>query len=247
MDDTHPEVRLMRLALQLYTLRTIDAVAAFPTLAAQGYEAVELFERPDDAGELRRRLDDAGLEACGWHVGLERLEGELDDVVGQARVLGIEHLVVPWTERPADRAGAEALAERIAALRDRVTAEGFALGYHNHGHEIEPLADGTVVLDALAQVDGLELELDLGWAWAAGGDPVALLAAHAGRVPLIHAKDFGEGESSVAVGDGLVGFEPIVPAARDAGVEWFVAEQEEIEGDPLEATARSAEFLRRLL
>ena len=237
----------MRLAIQLYTLRTIDAVAALPTLAAQGYEAVELFERPDDAGDLRRRLEDAGLDACGWHVGLERLEGELDDVVDQARVLGIAHLVVPWTERPADRAGAEALAQRLAVLRDRVAAEGSALGYHNHGHELEPLADGTVVLDVLAQVDGLELELDLGWAWAARADPLGLLATHAGRVPLVHAKDFGEGESSIPVGEGLVGYEPIVPAARDAGVEWLVAEQEEIEGDPLEATARSAEFLRRLL
>jgi sugar phosphate isomerase/epimerase len=247
MDPTDTEARLMRLALQLFTLRTIDAVSAFPTLAAQGYEAVELFERPDGAGELRRRLDDAGLEACGWHVGLERLEGELEDVVDQARVLGIGHLVVPWTEPPVDRAGAEALAQRLAGLRDRVTPEGFSLGYHNHGHELEPLADGTVVLDVLAQVDGLELELDLGWAWAAGADPVTLLATHAGRVPLVHAKDFGEGESSTPVGDGVVGFERIVPAMRDAGVEWLVAEQEEIEGDPLEATARSAEFLRRLL
>ncbi len=160
---------------------------------------------------------------------------------------GSRHLVVPWTERPADRAGAEALAQRLAGLRDRVTAEGFSLGYHNHGHELEPLADGTVVLDVLAQVDGLELELDLGWAWAAGADPVALLATHAGRVPLVHAKDFGGGESSVPVGDGLVGYERIVPAMRDAGVEWLVAEQEDIAGDPLEATARSAEFLRRLL
>jgi sugar phosphate isomerase/epimerase len=237
----------MRLALQLFTLRTIDAVAAFPALAAQGYAAVELFERPDDAGELRRRLDDAGLEACGWHVGLERLEGDLAEVVGEARILGIGHLVVPWTERPDDRAGAEALAQRLAALRDRVSAEGLSLGYHNHGHELEPLADGTVVLDALGEVEGLELELDLGWAWAAGADPVGLLATHAGRVPLVHAKDFGDGEASVPVGDGLVGFERVVPAARDAGVEWFIAEQEEIEGDPLEETARSAGFLRRLL
>ena len=74
-----------------------------------------------------------------------------------------------------------------------------------------------------------------------------MLATHAGRVPLVHAKDFGDGEASTPVGDGLVGYERIVPAMRDAGVEWLVAEQEEITGDPLEATARSAEFLRRLL
>jgi sugar phosphate isomerase/epimerase len=237
----------MRLAIQLYTLRTIDAVAALPTLGAQGYEAVELYARPDDAAELRRRLDDAGLEVCGWHVGLERFDGEFDEVVEHAVVLGVPRLVVPWAERPADRAGAEALAERLATLRERLAAVGFPLGYHNHGHELEPLADGTATLDVLADVDGLELELDLGWLWVAGSDPVARLARHAGRVPLVHAKDFADRETSVPVGEGAVGYDRIVPAAREAGVEWLIVEQEEHAGDPLESTARSAEALRRLL
>jgi sugar phosphate isomerase/epimerase len=237
----------MRLAIQLYTLRAIDAVAALPTLAAQGYEAVELYARPDDASDLRRRLDDAGLEVCGWHVRIERFDGAFDEVVDQARVLGVPRLVVPWTEPPADRAGAEALAERLAELRERTAAAGFPLGYHNHGHELETLADGTVTLDVLAQVDGLELELDLGWLWIAGSDPVARLRQHAGRVPLVHAKDFADRETSAPVGDGAVGYDRIVPAARDAGVEWLIVEQEEHAGDPLDSTARSAEALRRLL
>ena len=237
----------MRLAIQLYTLRSIDAVAALPVLAAQGYEAVELYARPDDAGELRRRLEAAGLEVCGWHVGLERFEGEFDEVVEQARVLGVPRLVVPWAERPSDRAGVDALAERLAALRERSAAAGFPLGYHNHDHELEPLADGTVTLDVLATVDGLELELDLGWLWVAGADAVAWLAMHAGRVPLVHAKDFADRETSVPVGEGAVGYDRIVPASRDAGVEWLIVEQEEHAGDPLESTARSAEALRRLL
>jgi sugar phosphate isomerase/epimerase len=237
----------MRLAIQLYTLRTIDAVEALPSLAAQGYEAVELYGQPDDPVELRRRLDDAGLEVCGWHVGLERFDRAFVDVVELARVLSVPRLVVPWAERPADRAGAEALAGRLAALRERVLAVGFPLAYHNHGHELEKLADGTVTLDVLAQVDGLELELDLGWLWIAGSDPVARLRQHAGRVPLVHAKDFADRETSAPVGDGAVGYDRIVPAARDAGVEWLIVEQEEHAGDPLDSTARSAEALRRLL
>jgi sugar phosphate isomerase/epimerase len=237
----------MRLAIQLYTLRTIDAESALPTLAAQGYEAVELYARPDDAAELRRRLGDAGLEVCGWHVGLERFDGAFDEVVEQARLLSVPRLVVPWAERPPDRAGASALAERLGALRERVAAAGFPLGYHNHGHELEPLADGTITLDVLAEVDGLELELDLGWLWVAGSDPAARLAKHAGRVPLVHVKDFADHETSVPVGEGVVGYDRIVPAARDAGVEWLIVEQEEHAGDPLDSTARSAEALRRLL
>ncbi len=237
----------MRLAIQLYTLRTIDSVAALPTLAAQGYEAVELYARPDDAAGFRRRLDDAGLAVCGWHVGLDRFDDAFDEVVEQARALGVPRLVVPWADPPPDQAGAKALAARLAALRERVAAAGFPLGYHNHHHELEPLADGTITLDVLADVRGLELELDLGWLWVAGADPVARLARHAGRVPLVHAKDFADRETSVPIGDGGVGYDRIVPAARDAGVEWLIVEQEEHAGDPLDATARSAEALRRLL
>jgi sugar phosphate isomerase/epimerase len=237
----------VRLAIQLYTLRTIDAAAALPALAAQGYEAVELYARPAEARELRRRLDDAGLEVCGWHVGLERFDGELGEVVEQAHILGVPRLVVPWTEPPSDRAAAEVLAARLAVLRERVANAGFPLGYHNHAHELEPLADGTVTLDVLAGVGGLELELDLGWLWVAGADPVARLAQHTGRVPLVHAKDFVDRETDAPVGDGAVGYDRIVPAARDAGVEWLIVEQEEHEGDPLDSTARSADALRRLL
>lgn len=247
LDGNGARGSLMRLAIQLYTLRTIDAVEALPTLAAQGYQAVELYAPSDDPVELRRRLDDAGLEVCGWHVELERFDGAFDEVVEQARVLSVPRLVVPWAECPVDRAGAEALAERLAALRARVAAAGFPLGYHNHGHELAPLVDGTVTLDVLAEVGGLELELDLGWIWIAGSDPVARLAKHAGRVPLVHAKDFADRETSAPVGDGAVGYDRIVPSARDAGVEWLIVEQEEHAGDPLNSTARSAEALRRLL
>ena len=135
----------MRLAIQLYTLRTIDATAALPVLAAQGYEAVELYARPDDAGELRRRLDDAGLEVCGWHVGLERFDGEFGEVVEQARVLeraASRRPVGGATSRPRGRRGIGGATR--GSLRERVAAAGFPLGYHNHGHELEPLADGTV-------------------------------------------------------------------------------------------------------
>ena len=115
----------------------------------------------------------------------------------------------------------------------RVAAAGFPLGYHNHGHELEPLADGTVTLDVLAEVDGLELELDLGWLWVAGSDPVARLAKHAGRVPLAPREGLRRPRDSAPVGDGAVGYDRIVPVARDAGVEWLIVEQEEHAGDPL--------------
>ena len=47
---------------------------------------------------------------------------------------------------------------------------------------------------AARPADLLWLELDLGWVWQAGGDPVAELEATTGRCPLVHVKDFSSRE-----------------------------------------------------
>jgi sugar phosphate isomerase/epimerase len=239
-----------RVALQLYTLRGHDPLGAVERLAEQGYEGVELYEQHPraDLERLAARLRELGLAACGRHVPLERLEGELEAVALEAELLACPRAVVPSAEPPRDRAEAEALAERLSALGGRAAGAGLELGYHNHWWELEPLPDGTLPLDVLAGLDPalLRLELDLGWAWFAGADPVELLRRHAGRVPLVHAKDFAarERDASCPVGDGEVGYAAVVAAAPAAGVEWLIVEQEDVAGDPFAATARSAAALR---
>jgi sugar phosphate isomerase/epimerase len=65
----------------------------------------------------------------------------------------------------------------------------------------------------------------------------------------VHAKDFRarELDASCPVGDGQVGYGAVVTAAAAAGVEWLIVEQEDFDGDPFAATARSAAALRALL
>ena len=89
------------------------------------------------------------------------------------------------------------------------------------------------------------LELDAGWAWYAGVDPVALL----GRGPLVHIKDLRRrGERSFcAVGDGGVDFARFVPAAVEAGAEWLIVEQDESAVSAIEDARRSYGALQRML
>ena len=91
----------------------------------------------------------------------------------------------------------------------------------------------------------LFLELDLGWAWYAGADPLALLGRARGRCPLVHVKDFSSREPGAfaPVGDGAVGYERVAPAAVAAGAEWLLVEQDETDGPSLEAARRSFEAL----
>jgi sugar phosphate isomerase/epimerase len=247
------EVISPRVALQLYTLRAVGALETLERLAGQGYEGVELFQQhpPEEVELLANRLEALGIETCGRHVPLERLEADLDAVAAEAELLRCPRVVVPSANRPGDRAEAEALAARLAEVAMLAADAGLELGYHNHWWELDALPDGTLVLDVLAEINpGLvQLELDLGWAWFAGADPAELVRRHAGRIPLVHVKDFRtrEREASCPVGDGQIDYGTVVGLAPTAGIEWLIVEQEDFDGDPLEATARSAVALRALL
>src|SRR5207245_2765018 len=108
----------------------------------------------------------------------------------------------------------------------------------------------SVVDELLELAPGrLFLELDLGWTWWAGVDPVALLERARGRCPLVHVKDFrARGERSFCpVGDGSIDYGRVAPAAIRAGVEWLLVEQDETDGPALEAARRSREALVRML
>ena len=227
------------IALMLYSVRDAaddDLEATLREVAAIGYEGVELFDlHGHAAAQIAAWLAELGLAACGRHARLEAIEDELPQLVAEAQALGWRRLVISWVDpRELDHA----TIVRIAAAQAASAAQGLELGYHNHDAEVE-----QGFLDRLPP--GVFLELDAGWAWYAGVDPVDLL----GRGPLLHVKDFRvRGEHSYCpVGDGAVGFERIVPAAVRAGVEWLVVEQDESEGPELDAARRSFRAVATML
>ena len=135
--------------------------------------------------------------------------------------------------------------------RTRPGQAGLRLGFHNHWSELRLLDDGATFLDLLRELpaDLLWLELDLGWVWQAGADPVSELERTAGRCPLVHVKDYAsrEGRDDVPVGDGIVGYEHVLPVALSAGVEWLVVEEDEVGDDPFTAVERSLRAVQRII
>jgi sugar phosphate isomerase/epimerase len=244
-----------KVGLQLYTLRRESAGDPEGTLhavAGMGYEGIELFDLMGvDAQRVRDWLDDTGLAVAGRHVGLESVETQLDQLAQEAGVLGTSRLVVSWIEPPATSEDARATALRLTAAAGRVAERGLQLGFHNHGDELRPLDGGDSFLDELREAasDLIFLELDLGWVWDAGADPLEQLERTRGRCPLVHVKDFRTRGSRAfcPVGDGAVGYERVIPAAVEAGAEWLLVEQDEVDGTPLEAVERSLRAVRRML
>jgi sugar phosphate isomerase/epimerase len=237
------------LAVQLYTLRerlaedlegTLDALAQ---AGAREVELAGLYGR--DASEMRRILDADGLSACSMHVKLERFEDEFDQVLEEARTLGVQTLILPWVPAPENASEADALVTRIVAAGERTRAANYPFGYHNHAFEF-----GEVDLWSRLVATDLDLELDVGWARIAGHDPLAMLEELSGRILLVHAKDVrseGDGWIDVVAGDGELDWPAIATASAEAGASHLIVELDTPSDDPVEDARRSLATLQAAL
>jgi len=145
---------------------------------------------------------------------------------------------------------------------------GMKLLVHNHTVEFEKLTDSPRTLyDILIDETDpalVTMQLDLGWAYIAGVDPIALFKAHPGRFELWHVKDvFGlktvnpslgpnarvSSMALVPVGTGHIDFKPIFAQASLAGLKHFVVEQDNAAawGDSLAAARVSYQNLKEML
>jgi sugar phosphate isomerase/epimerase len=231
---------MSKIGLQLYTLRdecAQDFEGVLRAVADIGYDGVELFDLYGrDAGELRRLLDQLELEVAGRHVGADT---DLAAAADEMRELGSDRVALGWIEPPASAADARAAAALVADRAGRAAEVGLRYGFHNHWAELERF-DGVTALELIAE-QPVWLELDLGWVWWAGADPIELLERYRGRTPLVHVKDIRARGSRdfTTVGDGGVDYGGVLPSAD---VEWLIVEQDEIDGDSYDAVRRSLEF-----
>ncbi len=200
---------------------------------------------------------------------------QIADALG---VLGIHQAIAPIMALPADfrpqpgedfktsisrsvLAGGEDIWKRTAGQLNQHAAAlrpfGITVGYHNHNMEFAPVGNttGWDILAHEADPALVKFELDLGWVAAAGLDPAAFIARHAGRVQWLHVKDlkasthtnYALGMDPCEVGSGKQDWGRILRAAERAGVQHYYVEQEPPFAIPrIEAAERSYRFLDRV-
>ncbi|WP_090984689.1 sugar phosphate isomerase/epimerase [Paenibacillus sp. CF384] len=248
----------VKIGLQLFTLRDDTAKDFRGTLrqvAAMGYEGVEFAGYGDiPAEEMRDLLQELGLEAFGSHVGLQQLEENLDEQIQYLKTVGARYVICPWLS-PEQLAGGEAfwreLIAKFATFGARLRDEGLQFCYHNHDFEFAAQIDGEYIFDAMytkVDADLLKVEMDIGWVQYSNQDPLAYIAKYAGRLPLLHLKDFRKETSvnhidTVELGNGDLALNDIIDAANKAGVEWLVVEQDSCANPPLESVQTSMNWL----
>ncbi|SDM51399.1 Sugar phosphate isomerase/epimerase [Halogranum gelatinilyticum] len=255
----------MDTAIQLYSLRSLDEPLeeTLARVADAGLDGAE-FAGTGDASptELRATLDEQGLAAAGAHVPIEVIEDDVADIVRTCTLLGTDTLVVPILD--ADRfADADAVAETatmLSELAERVADDGLRLAYHNHELEFvavdgDGAGDGeeseTAFERLVETTEGVDFELDVGWAHAAGADPVALIEQYGERISRVHLKDVAvdaaaeRGGRPVDLGVGDVPLVECAEAARAADVDWAVFEHDAPE-DPVAFVESAGEWSDRV-
>jgi sugar phosphate isomerase/epimerase len=125
---------------------------------------------------------------------------------------------------------------------------GLDFAFHSHKVEWKKVTGGDVMMDIFLQETDPKLvtfEIDLGWAIAAGADPIAYFKKYPGRFQLCHVKDITADKKPCVVGEGTIDFRPIFAAARKEGVKYFIVEQDGAP-DPFNNVAASAKFIKNL-
>jgi sugar phosphate isomerase/epimerase len=252
-------MKISQVALQLYTVRermktATDVADTLKAVAKIGYPAVELASLPAMSVEdLAGMLSDAGLICCSTHNTMTA--HMLDDPAAAAEVakkLGSSAIACPGPSGAPLGTMEDwlAFARRLNAAGKVYHEAGLSFSYHNHHTEFQSI-DGRLMLEVFyGETDPryVQAEIDTYWVQYGGGDPVDWCHRLAGRLPLLHMKDYRitpERKPTFAeVGRGNLAWKKIVAAAGEAGCTRYIVEQDQCDGDPLDSARLSFEYIR---
>ena len=254
-----------------------------------GFDGIENGHRwPDDPEALRALLAEYGLAfVSGWYSTNLLVQSVADEIAAcQHHLAKLKHngcqvMIVcetsnavhgadtPVNERP--RLEAEAMAvfcAQLEAFAAYLASEGVTLVYHHH---MGTIVESPEEIDALMAGTGPHTHLlfDAGHCAFGGGDPLAVLTRHAGRVRHFHAKNIRPAVTARVRAEGLsfidgvragaftvpgdqeggVDFAPLLGVLKGAGYDgWIVieAEQDPVVRNPLLYQTLGLATLKRL-
>lgn len=248
-----------------------------------GYNSVEISQIPmtdENVTEIKRARDKFNLEVASLSAnvkpapGNDDLETNFDKIVDNCKTLDVDLVrigMLPFESMKSLETVLDFCRE-ANEYAIRLKEHGIKLYYHNHHVEFKKY-DGKFLLDIIAEeCPDLGFELDLHWVQRAGASPIDTLKRFAGKVDLIHLKDYRVGDipeeafasldegdimtfynaftniiEFAELGQGSMDYKPIIEQALESGVRYMLVEQDMLYGrDPFDCLADSRDHLIEL-
>ena len=241
-----------------------DAFESMQKLTDIGFHCIEISQVPmtaENVAGFRRSIDELGMKvsSCTASVSpmVPGMPGEYlsnpDDfkkIVEDCRKLDCDMLRIGML--PMTCMGSYQKAMDFAKEADEMAAklkeEGIDLYYHNHHVEFVRY-DGKYLLDIIKDnTKNIGFELDTHWIHRGGEEPVSFIKKYAGRIRLLHLKDYRIGEVQMPqgefnaktfmdafngvvqfaeVGEGTLPIKDCIEAGLAGGSEYFLIEQDD--------------------
>ena len=232
--------------LQLYSLRSqfkLRGVAwTLDKVKELGITEVELAGTYDlSIDQFKAELDKRGLKPVSSHFPYARWKTDLDNVVKDAKALGIKFAGCAWIDHKGSFDEAECR-DSIAVFSRAAQAlapHGIQFFYHAHGFEFEKFGEGTLFDLFMKETDPkVGVQMDVLWIVFPGQDPVGLLEKYGSRWVLMHLKDLKKGvatgslaghtdvNNNVVLGSGQVNWPAVFAASQKAGIKHYFIEDE---------------------
>jgi sugar phosphate isomerase/epimerase len=243
------------IAFQLYTVRgefSRDVPGTLKKLAEIGYKAVEFWGysgtpavyQKYSAAELRKFLDDCGVQCCGMHLDLKALMKEnLSRTIENNKTLGSEYLNVAAAK---EKMGSENSIKELADFLNDVAVQAnpakMIVGYHAHPFDFAKI-NGRFAWEILFEhtKPELNMQMDVGNCLAGNGDPIAMLKEFPGRTRSIHIKEHQE-----KTFDSDFYKEVFRLCETTSGTKWYIVEMGGPEGNGFDVPREALEKLHRL-
>ncbi|MBR2048667.1 MAG: sugar phosphate isomerase/epimerase [Oscillospiraceae bacterium] len=132
---------------------------------------------------------------------------------------------------------------RLRAMAADLEAMGQKLCFHPVSADFAPEGELEPVEALLDEMPELAICADLYHLHKTGRDMIAWLRRYAGRVCMVHFKDYAPDGALVPAGQGVIDWTGVVNACRDTGVEYAFVEQETWQGDPFQRLEEALNWL----
>lgn len=255
--------------------RSIGIYETLRQCAELGYHCIEVSGvqlKPENVQEIKRACRDfdiqvaaasAFLETVHPAFGEENLMDNFDTIVNachelNTRILRMAAIPPKYTE--GNEGPLLEFCQKADVMCEKLRQHGIDLYYHNHHADFVKI-NGKYQLDILMEnTQNLGFELDTYWIQAGGENPLNIIRHCAGRIRLLHLKDFRPVPllekdyfnddawlrlfQYAEVGEGNIPMAECIRAGLECGSEYFLVEQDETYGrDPLESLAISRKNL----
>lgn len=257
-----------RISVQLYSARKYSSAKGnvdylLRKLAEIGYPAVELAGFWNLSGtEWREMLDRHNLKVSSVHTNQFELAatGGVQKVIDNMRQIGSNKLVYAYTTAEMENTvSRQALIDKLKLYKRQFADAGIELLYHNHNMEFVRTESGGLAYDDILKQTQMNAELDVHWAARAGVAPALQIDKLGRKLQYIHLKDLGLDKASSPdnqtarpvlfkeLGNGNLDWNSILAAAKRAGCNWYVIEQDDnfTNDEPLESLKISFDFLTK--